>query len=246
MEEGRRMSIDEEAERTGSDPELSEVPLASDAVERRSSHLGFVAHEIRNPLSTALWTAELLGRMDPVERGGARGEKLSAMCMRSLQRVRHLMEDHLLSERLDAGGYPVRPEAVPVLDALVAAEGRRVAVERSPEYQVAPDLALLADRTLFDRLLDTLLDAAAQGAGEVVVAGAVVDGEVLVRFRGAAPDARALEDPMKGGLSDTRGRSLALPAARRIAARMGGRLTVEGDAWVVRLPEALPDRGEEG
>src|SRR5512144_880418 len=56
----------------------------------RGSHLGFVAHEIRNPLSTALWTAELLVRMPAEERGGARGDKLTAMCLRSIARVRQL------------------------------------------------------------------------------------------------------------------------------------------------------------
>ena len=70
----------------------------------RGDHLGFVAHEVRNPLSTALWSAELLARMTPEERGGARGEKLTAMCLRSLGRVRQLVEDHFLCERLDAGG----------------------------------------------------------------------------------------------------------------------------------------------
>ena len=37
--------------------------------EERSGYLGFVAHEVRNPLSTALWSAELLARMSPAERG---------------------------------------------------------------------------------------------------------------------------------------------------------------------------------
>jgi len=69
----------------------------------RPSHLGFVAHEIRNPMSTALWTAELLGRMSPAERAGDRGDKLTSLCFRSLTKVRLLVEDHLLCERLDAG-----------------------------------------------------------------------------------------------------------------------------------------------
>lgn len=214
--------------------------------EDRASYLGFVAHEIRNPLSTALWTAELLGRMDASDRAGARGEKLAGMCLRSLQRVRHLVEDHLLSERLDTGLYPLRPEAVTLVDTVVAAEGRRGATDLPMEMDVAPDLALLADRTLLGRIIDAILDAAAQGGSTVKVAARPAGGEVRLVIRGAVPDPRALEDPLKGAASDTRGRALALPAARRAAVRMGGRLELRAGAFELTLPEALPERSEEG
>lgn len=211
------------------------------AQESRASHLGFVAHEIRNPLSTALWTAELLGRMDGAERAGARGEKLAGMCLRSLQRVRHLIEDHLLTERLDAGAYPIRPEAISLVDAVVSAEGRRAAGEQPVELSLSPELNVLADRTLLGRLIDALLDAASQGASTVKVSAGALDGEVVLAVRGAAAEARALEDPLKGAASDTRGRALAVPAARRAAACMGGRLDARDGAWELTLPEALTD-----
>jgi len=214
--------------------------------ERRASHLGFVAHEIRNPLSTALWTAELLGRMDAAERAGARGEKLAGMCLRSLQRVRHLVEDHLLSERLDAGPYPVRLTVVTLVDAVVAAEGRRASAERPIELALPPEVSVLADRALLDRLLDALLDAAGQGASGVRVSATAADGEVRLMVRGAAADPKAIEDPLKGAASDTRGRALALPAARRVATRLGGRLEARDGAWTLVLPEALHDRADEG
>jgi signal transduction histidine kinase len=216
------------------------------AAEGRASHLGFVAHEIRNPLSTALWTAELLGRMDAADRAGARGEKLAGMCLRSLQRVRHLVEDHLLSERLDTGLFPIRAEVVMLLDAVVAAEGRRGATEQPIELDLPPELGVLADRTLLGRMIDALLDAASQGASTARVSGRASDGEVKLVVRGATPDPRALEDPLKGAASDTRGRALALPAARRSAARMGGRLEVRGGVLELTLPEASHERPEEG
>jgi signal transduction histidine kinase len=244
------MSMSEEPgegqEIAGAEPEGSAEEIPSAADECRASHLGFVAHEIRNPLSTALWTAELLGRMDGTERAGARGEKLAGMCLRSLQRVRHLVEDHLLTERLDAGAYPIRAENVSLVDAVVAAEGRRVPGEQPIELEVASELGVLADRTLLGRLLDTLLDAASQGASTAKVAASATDGEVTLTVRGAVAEPRALEDPLKGGSSDTRGRALALPAARRSASRMGGRLDVRDGAWELTLPEALPDRPDEG
>jgi signal transduction histidine kinase len=223
------------------------TPIGVDATaESRASHLGFVAHEIRNPLSTALWTAELLGRMEASERAGQRGEKLAGMCLRSLQRVRNLVEDHLLAERLDTGLYPVRPEPTTLVDAVVASEGRRGSAEQPMELSIAPGLTVLADRALLGRLIDSLLDVARQGVSAIRVAGASADGEASLTVRGALADPRLLDDPLKGASSDTRGRSLALPAARRIAVRMGGRLEVMDGAWVLTLPEALHERPDEG
>jgi K+-sensing histidine kinase KdpD len=225
----------------------SSTPTGVDATaESRASHLGFVAHEIRNPLSTALWTAELLGRMEASERAGQRGEKLAGMCLRSLQRVRNLVEDHLLAERLDTGLYPVRPEPTTLVDAVVASEGRRGSAEQPMELSIPPGLTVLADRALLGRLIDSLLDVARQGVSAIRVAGASSDGEASLTVRGALADPRLLDDPLKGASSDTRGRSLALPAARRIAVRMGGRLEVMDGAWVLTLPEGQPDRAEEG
>lgn len=239
-----RMTV-EERDLERDEPEAAASDGADASAESKASHLGFVAHEIRNPLSTALWTAELLGRMDATERAGQRGEKLAGMCLRSLQRVRNLVEDHLLTERLDTGLYPVRPEPTTLVDAVVASEGRRGSADQPMELAVAPDLTALADRTLLGRLMDSLLDVARQGVAAIRVSGAAVDGEVMLTVRGAVADARLLEDPLKGAASDTRGRALAMPAARRIAARMGGRLEARDGAWVLTLPEAheRPDEG---
>ena len=235
---------------TEEDQELGQEELdapggdgADAAAESRASHLGFVAHEIRNPLSTALWTAELLGRMDSAERAGQRGEKLAGMCLRSLRRVRILIEDHLLNERLDTGLYPVRCEPTSLVEEVVASEGRRVSAEPPVELAISPDLTVLADRPLLGRLIDSLLDVARQGVSTVVVAGATSGGEVSLTVRGAPADPHLLDDPQKGAASDTRGRALALPAGRRIAERMGGRLQARDGAWVLTLPEARVDEG---
>jgi len=237
---------EEERDLEGNEPESTAPNGVAAVKENRASHLGFVAHEIRNPLSTALWTAELLVRMDGAERSGPRGEKLAGMCLRSLQRVRNLMEDHLLSERLDTGIYPVRPEPTTLLDAIVAAEGRRGVADQPMELEVAPDVTVLADRALLGRLIDSMLDVSRQGVAAIRVAAVVSGGRVMLTVRGAPADARALDDPLKGAASDTRGRALAMPMARRVASRLGGRLEVRDGAWVLSLPEALPERAEEG
>jgi signal transduction histidine kinase len=199
----------------------------------RAGHLGFVAHEVRNPLSTALWTAELLVRMTSEERAGPRGEKLAAMCLRSLGRVRQLVEDHFLVERLDAGGLPTRPEPVLLRDAVDEVVTRGAPVASS---EVDGRAAVFADRNLVERAIDALVRAAGRD-GAAVRLEAAADGDVVrVRVAGAPPLPDALADPRKGSPSDTKNSALGLSAARRIAATAGGRLAVEGDAFVLTLP----------
>ncbi len=206
--------------------------------DARGDHLGFVAHEVRNPLSTALWSAELLARMTPDERGGARGDKLTAMCLRSLGRVRQLIEDHFLCERLDARGIPVRLEAVPLLPFLEELIGRRSLDLASVDLDVAPELAVLADRVLLDRGLDALLAAAGRDGAAVRATAREEAGRITLRIAGATTAPAALEDPKKGTQGDPKGRALALPLARRIAAALDGSLAVDGDALVLGVPAA--------
>jgi K+-sensing histidine kinase KdpD len=220
----------------------SETPTDPDL---RSGFLGFVAHEMRNPLSTALWSAELLARLAPEDRGGARGEKLSGMCLRALQRLRILVEDHFLAERLDVGGIPLRPENVPlrdVLDAIAAkARGGAPPVDLSG---VAPDVAAWGDRGLIERVLDAAVAMAGRGDARVTVAASLEDGRVSLRVAGAEPAPEALAVPRKGTPSDQTGRALALHMAVRACAALDGSLTVKDGAYVMSLPAG--PQGAEG
>ncbi len=204
--------------------------------EQRASYLGFVAHEVRTPLSTALWSAELLGRIPPEERAGARGEKLAATCHRALERLRHLVEDHLLSERLDVGGLPMHPQAVP-LGELVTAAAKRAGIG-SWRADLGRDPLVLADPTAAGRAIEGALAAAARGGAAVEVQGRLAEGRVVLRIVGAEPPSGALEDPPRGTEPSDRARPLALPMARRAARAAGGRLAVEGGAYLLELPAA--------
>ena len=208
---------------------------ASDANERRSSFLGFVAHEVRNPLSTALWTAELLARMSAAERGGPRGEKLSAMCLRSLVRVRQLVEDHFLCERLDVAGIPVRLESFSLREVIDGVVERRPPDAVPVEVDVDPALAIEADRGLLERALDSLLAATAAAGGPVRLSAAAENADVRISSRGPKPLEAPIDDPRKGSPSDARGRALALPVARRVAQALGGALAAIGDGYILTL-----------
>lgn len=214
--------------------------MASEAeeAEQRAGKLGFVAHEVRNPLSTALWTAELLSRMSAADRGGARGEKMADMMLRALGRVRQLVEDHFLTERLDVGGIPNRPEPLAIGPALEAAAGRRAADLGAVSVEAAEGLTVRVDKVLLDRLLD-LLVAGAAGEGTATAATARRDGPVVrVRLAGRPVAPEALADPVKGSPSDMKGRALSLPLARRVAATLGGGLEVVDGALEAALPAA--------
>jgi signal transduction histidine kinase len=206
--------------------------------ERRSSYLGFVAHEVRNPLSTALWTAELLARMSSAERGGPRGEKLSAMCLRSLARVRQLIEDHFLCERLDVAGIPVRVEPLSVREVIDGLVEKRPRDAPEVRVDVDPAFAVAVDRSLLERVLDSLLSAVAAEAGPISVDAAGDEGTIRIALHGPARIDSSLEDPRKGSPSDSRGRALAVPLARRAARALAGTLAVEDGAYVLTLDRA--------
>jgi signal transduction histidine kinase len=202
----------------------------------RGSHLGYVAHEVRNPLSTALWTAELLTRLTDSDRGGPRGAKLAAICHRSVARIRTLFEDHILCERLDAGGYPVRAESLSLAEVLDRALAR-AAVEAPPvDRRVSQGLQVLADPGLLGRALDALVAAATKGTAQVQVSAVRSGAFVDLRVVGGPPE--PLDDPQKGAPSEQRGRALALPTARRVAAALGGSLVVDGAGYLLRIPAA--------
>lgn len=210
------------------------------AEDGRGDYLGFVAHEVRNPLSTALWSAELLARMPQEERGGARGEKLSQMCLRSLGRVRQLIEDHFLCERLDARGIPTRPERIPLRGLVEEIAGRRGLDLSALELRIAPELSVNADRALLDRAIEALLACAGREGASVRLTASAGPARVEIRVEGAEFGPDPLHDPKKGSLGDPRGRSLALPMTRRIAGVLGGVLSREGGALVLTVPGEAP------
>ncbi len=206
--------------------------------ERRAGFLGFIAHEVRNPLSTALWTAELLSRMSAEDRGGARGEKLSGMCLRSLSRVRQLVEDHLLCERLDAEGIPVRTEALGAREVIDSATARRPTGSGPLTVDVPSDVVVEADRILLERAFESLVAVAGREDAPVHIAVREDGEKTAFVIAGQKADGAAMEDPSKGSPPDPKGRSLALPVARRIAVALGGTLSADDDGWILSLPRA--------
>lgn len=83
---------------------------------KRGRYLGFVAHEIKNPLATALWSCDLLKRMDGADRAGDRATKMIDVSVRALRRMRRLIEDYFTIERLLEDGYELKREKLELRD----------------------------------------------------------------------------------------------------------------------------------
>jgi K+-sensing histidine kinase KdpD len=203
---------------------------------RASDHLAFVAHEVRNRLATALWSSELLGRLPPEERAGARGAQLAQRTHRALERLGRLLEDHLLAARLAAGGIDLRLADVPLGEAL--AEARALAGTQGAREEHPSPIRLRADRELLVRALGALLARAGRdGAAVLVVAG--VDGPAaVVSLAGAAVVDEELAPPGRGAASDPEGRSLGLLLAGAVARAHGGALAVADGALRLSWPLA--------
>src|SRR5438477_9402187 len=79
---------------------------------KRGKYLGFVAHELKNPLATALWSCDLLKRMEGPDRAGERAAKMIDVSLRALRRMRRLIDDFFTIERLIEHGYELRREPI--------------------------------------------------------------------------------------------------------------------------------------
>lgn len=209
--------------------------VKSNACEPRAGYLGYVAHELRNPLSTALLCTELLGHMDAAERGGARGERLALTARRAILRLSRLIEDHLLAERLAAGGLAVRIEDLPLRE-LLAEAAARAGGEAGADVTVPDGLQVRGDRALLSRALEALVAAAARGGTRVRAEALPAPAGTVIAIRGAAVGAEELELPRRGSPSDPSGGSLGLVMATAVAASQGASLAAEEGALVLTWP----------
>ena len=98
----------------------------------RGKYLGFVAHEIKNPLATALWSCDLLKRLEGAERSGERAEKMIDVSLRALRRMRRLIDDYFMLERLAEDGYELKRERISLKTLVDSALGALSEKDRIP------------------------------------------------------------------------------------------------------------------
>src|SRR5262249_9105321 len=79
------------------------------ARKAEAEHVGFITHELRNPLGTAFVAAS-----QRKQAAAAAGGRALELLDRSLVRLRELVEGVLLSERLESGAVAPEPREVPL------------------------------------------------------------------------------------------------------------------------------------
>lgn len=199
----------------------------------QAQNLGFLTHELRNPLSTAVGSVELL-------RYHATAEQQRALdtLERSHDRLLELIDSVLDVERLEAGDVEVRLVEVREADLLeLATEAARKAAQRKGlafEIRCDPERRIKVDPSLTLSALQNLADNAVKytdaGAVEVVTGADETSWVVHVRDTGpglSPEELRTIFEPFRRGATTKKGTGLGLTIARRAIEAQGGTLEAE-------------------
>ncbi|HWE24489.1 MAG TPA: histidine kinase dimerization/phospho-acceptor domain-containing protein [Myxococcales bacterium] len=215
------------------------------AGNRRGKYLGFVAHEIKNPLATALWSCDLLKRMDSADRAGPRAEKMVDASLRALRRMRRLVDDYFTIERLREHGYELHSDDLELralVDGAIAvlAEKDGVATQ-SWSVDVPGTIRVTGDNEMLRRGIRVILEHMAQnGAGQPklsIVGHATSPGGELVVGSSSPPSPIVPLAPEERPSGDPAGTVLGYALADAIVRAHGGSLQERDGALVVTLPK---------
>jgi signal transduction histidine kinase len=213
------------------------------AGNRRGKYLGFVAHEIKNPLATALWSCDLLKRMATAERSGPRAEKMVDASLRALRRMRRLVEDFFIIERLNEHGYDLQSETFelrPLVEGAMAvlAEKDGFATDEWA-LDVPAQVQVSGDHEILRRGVRAVLDHMARaGQASLTIVGRAVPGggEVVVRSS-RPPEPLVPPDPEERPSGDPAGAVLGYALAQAVFGAHGGSLQERDGALVISLPK---------
>lgn len=197
-----------------------------------AEHVGFLTHELRNPLATAISATSLL-REAAIDESRA----LDAL-ERSHARLNRLIDRVLEAERLESGTLTVQRAKIRERDLLdVATEAaRKIAQEKGLAFvmNVAPDRVLDVDRDLTRSAIQNLADNAVKYTdhGKVEITTSADDTNWFMHVRDTCPglshnDLRAIFEPFRRGATTKHGTGLGLAIARRAIELQGGSIGAE-------------------
>jgi signal transduction histidine kinase len=211
---------------------------------RRSKYLGFVAHEIKNPLATALWSCDLLKRMEEADRAGPRAEKMVDAGLRALRRLRRLVDDYFTIERLGEDGYELHREPIELRALVDGAIASLADKEGTPLGGSRVDAAagrVTGDVELLTRGLRLILEHMSKGRpaeAELAIRAqplAAGGGEILVRAA-APPEPLVPPPPEDRPAGDPHGAVLGYALAQAILEAHGGSLAEREGGLLLTLP----------
>jgi signal transduction histidine kinase len=182
-------------------------------IERQSEqHFGFIAHELRNPLASALLSVQMLQR-----RAGAEGDPTLQRLMRNLSTLRHRIDNSLMSVRVRELGRTQTVEADDVVLRQVAETVRDELADDARERQVAIELEGNARTRADPRLIHSAIANLVGNAVKYTRAGSVI----RVRLREMPERVTVEVDDECGGLPEGKAEELFVPFVQRGDNRTG-------------------------
>ena len=213
------------------------------------AHLGFLAHEMRNLLTTSMLTFDALSRGTVGVKGNT-----GALLGRSLRRMRALIDRTLAEVRLGAG--TARPERVSVAELIEEIEiiATIEANDRAIQLSIDPgshDVAVQADPQILASVVANLVQNAfkfTRTRGHIRVRAHATDERVLIEVQdecGGLPPGKAedLFRPFEQRGADQTGLGLGLTISMKGVQASGGKIHVRdlpgsGCTFTVDLPRA--------
>lgn len=212
---------------------------------KRGKYLGFVAHEIKNPLATALWSSDLLKRMGPEDRVGERAEKMIDVSLRALRRMRRLIDDYFTIERLQQHGYDLKRDRVALRDLAepaVRALAEKDGIATEGWVLELDDASTVGDPDMLRRAVRLSLEHLARASPKprLSVATRPDGGNVALYLRAEAPPEPLIPpDPEERPSGDPTGAVLGYALACRILDAHGARIEErDGGLWLSFPPAA--------
>ena len=209
---------------------------ARDYESRRSqaANIGFITHELRNPLNVAMLAASLLRPELTTEMQRQLIERLE----RNHHRLRELIDAVLDSQKLEAGQVRSRPTRLKLPDLLgeVVSSARTRAEHKGLRLEVAyhGDLELETDplltRSAVQNVLDNAVKYTDQGLVELIAEGR--PDEVVIHVRDnchglSREELTTIFEPFARGHTRIPGTGLGLAIARRAVQTQGGQVEAE-------------------
>ena len=220
-------------------------------LQRRSAeHIGFIAHELRNPLGSALLVFQRLRRAELAE------GRTASMVERNLRRTAELIDSVLGHAWLKMG---VQPKLTPIvvhqllveIDAETAIQAQAKSI--STEIAVPDDLTIEADVRLLRSAVSNLVYNALKFSREnstVKISATAADGRVAIEVAdacGGLPPGKAEElfNPLVQRAENRSGFGLGLAIALQAAEAHNGTIRVRdipgvGCAFTIDLPMLAP------
>ncbi|MDT0187923.1 DUF4118 domain-containing protein [Microbacterium sp. ARD31] len=228
--------------------EVERLRLA-EADRTRTALLAAVSHDLRNPLAAVKVSVDSLRSTD-VTWSDADEDELLATIEESTDRLIALVTNLLDMSRISTGSLSVALREVGLLDAVRTSIVPLPGAERI-EVSVDPDIGVLADAGLLDRVLANICENALKYTPEsahVRVDATAATGRVMLRIADTGPgvqdhDHERLFAPFQrlGDVPQQDGVGLGLAVAHGLTEAMGGTITTEetpggGLTFVLELP----------